>query len=148
MNRRLLNKHGKSKNNVKISVLNKDDIDVEMKSTVKVEESSNKSWMWRIIGWVGLKFGQFIKWILSYPKRFIKWLLAMILMWLLSFLPFKLPNLPFLPIPVSQSKPQENKKEEKKEDPKKEQLTPTDQTKTNIVTTTVTNTVTQTNMVT
>ena len=148
MNRRLLNKHGKSKNNVKISLLNKDNSDVEPQPIIKTEKLVNKSWMWRIIGWVGLKFGQFIKWILSYPKRFIKWLAAMILMWLLSFLPFKLPNLPFLPIPVSQSKPQENKKEEKKEDPKKEQSKPTDQTKTNIVTTTVTNTVTQTNMVT
>lgn len=148
MNRRLLNKHGKSKNNVKISILNKDTSDVDPQPIVKTEPFVKKSWMWRILGWFTVKFVQFVKWVWSYPKRFIKWLAAMILMWLLSFLPFKLPNLPFLPLPVQQSKPQENKKEEKKEDPKKEQSTPTDQTKTNVVTTTVTNTVTQTNMVT
>lgn len=148
MNRRLLNKHGKSKNNVKISILNKDTSDVDPQPIVKTEPVVKKSWMWRILGWFTVKFVQFVKWVWSYPKRFIKWLAAMILMWLLSFLPFKLPNLPFLPLPVQQSKPQENKKEEKKEDPKKEQSTPTDQTKTNVVTTTVTNTVTQTNMVT
>lgn len=147
MNKRLLNKHGQFKNNVKISLLNKENLDVDPKTVIKTKTPVSKLWMWRMLGWIGEKIGHFIKWMLSYPKRFIKWLTAIILMWLLSFLPFKLPNFSFLPVPTQSSKAQETKKDDKKDD-KKDESKPTEQSKTNIVTTTITNTVTQTNIIT
>lgn len=102
----------------------------------------------KIISWFSHLLFIFLKWLWSHPKKLITSILTAIGLWLLSFLPFKLPNLPFLPTLTQQSKPQETKKEDKKPEEKKEETKPSEQSKTNIVTTTVTNIVTQTNMVT
>lgn len=116
---------------------------------IQEDKKTKSKWVRRLLSWVIDITIVFLKWLWSHPKKLIKYILTAIGLWLLSFLPFKLPNLPFLPIPVQQSKPQESKKEDKKpEENKKEETKPVNQSKTNIITTTVTNTVTQTNIVT
>lgn len=142
MQDRFLHKNGEKKDNIIIgkfkSLIIEEPVIVDKVTKIK------SKWIRRLLSWVIDITIVFLKWLWSHPKKLIKYILTAIGLWLLSFLPFKLPNLPFLPIPVQQSKPQENKKEENKQ----EQSKPTEQSKTNIITTTVTNTVTQTNIVT
>lgn len=142
MQDRFLHKNGEKKDNIIIgkfkSLIVEEPVIVDKVTKIK------SKWIRRLLSWVIDITIVFLKWLWSHPKKLIKYILTAIGLWLLSFLPFKLPNLPFLPIPVQQSKPQENKKEENKQ----EQSKPTEQSKTNIITTTVTNTVTQTNIVT
>lgn len=147
MQDRFLHKNGEKKDNIIIgkfkSLIIEEPVIVDKVTNIK------SKWIRRFLMWVINITITFFKWLWSHPKRLIKYILSAIGLWLLSFLPFKLPNLPFLPIPLQQSKPQETKKEDKKtEDNKKEETKPVDQSKTNIITTTVTNTVTQTNIVT
>ena len=147
MQDRFLHKNGEKKDNIIIgkfkSLIVEEPVIVDKVTKIK------SKWLRRFLSWLFDITIVFLKWLWSHPKRLIKYILTAIGLWLLSFLPFKLPNLPFLPIPVQQSKPQENKKEDKKqEEKKKEETKPVDQTKTNIVTTTVTNTINQTNIVT
>lgn len=142
MQDRFLHKNGEKKDNIIIgkfkSLIIEEPVIVDKVTKIK------SKWIRRFLMWLFDITIVFLKWLWSHPKRLIKYILTVIGLWLLSFLPFKLPNLPFLPIQVQQSKPQENKKEENKQ----EQSKPTEQSKTNIITTTVTNTVTQTNIVT
>lgn len=147
MQDRFLHKNGEKKDNIIIgkfkSLIVEEPVIVDKVTKIK------SKWLRRFLSWLFDITIVFLKWLWSHPKRLIKYILTAIGLWLLSFLPFKLPNLPFLPIPVQQSKPQETKKEDKKpEETKKEETKPVDQTKTNIVTTTVTNTINQTNIVT
>jgi len=147
MQDRFLHKNGEKKDNIIIgkfkSLIVEEPVIVDKVTKIK------SKWLRRFLSWLFDITIVFLKWLWSHPKRLIKYILTAIGLWLLSFLPFKLPNLPFLPIPLQQSKPQETKKEDKKtEDNKKEETKPVDQSKTNIITTTVTNTVTQTNIVT
>ena len=147
MQDRFLHKNGEKKDNIIIgkfkSLIIEEPVIVDKVTNIK------SKWIRRFLMWLFDITIVFLKWLWSHPKRLIKYILTVIGLWLLSFLPFKLPNLPFLPIPLQQSKPQETKKEDKKtEDNKKEETKPVDQSKTNIITTTVTNTVTQTNIVT
>ena len=142
MQDRFLHKNGEKKDNIIIgkfkSLIIEEPVIVDKVTKIK------SKWIRRFLMWLFDITIVFLKWLWSHPKRLIKYILTVIGLWLLSFLPFKLPNLPFLPIQVQQSKPQETKKEENKQ----EQSKPTEQSKTNIITTTVTNTVTQTNIVT
>ena len=147
MQDRFLHKNGEKKDNIIIgkfkSLIIEEPVIVDKVTKIK------SKWVRRLLSWVIDITIVFLKWLWSHPKKLIKYILTAIGLWLLSFLPFKLPNLPFLPIPVQQSKPQESKKEDKKpEENKKEETKPVNQSKTNIITTTVTNTVTQTNIVT
>lgn len=137
MQDRFLHKNGEKKDNIIIGKFKS--LIIEEPVVVDKITKTKSKWLRRFLSWVIDITIVFLKWLWSHPKKLIKYILTAIGLWLLSFLPFKLPNLPFLPIPLQQSKPQETKKEETK---------PVDQTKTNIVTTTVTNTVTQTNIVT
>ena len=151
MQNRFFRKTGEKRNFIYIGKL-KNDISHEETKESHVTHSieKTKSTLFRrFLLWLFNITIVFLKWLWSHPKKLIKYIISAICLWLLSFLPFKLPSLPFLPIPVQQSKPQESKKEDKKPvENKKEETKPVDQTKTNIVTTTVTNTVTQTNIVT
>lgn len=151
MYNRFFKRNGKKRTTIFIGRTQKDFF-VEEKpemNMVQVEKNIKSPWFRRLLSWIINITIVFLKWLWSHPKRLIKYILTAIGLWLLSFLPFKLPNLPFLPIPLQQSKPQENKKEDKKqEEKKKEETKPVDQTKTNIITTTVTNTINQTNIVT
>jgi hypothetical protein len=89
------------------------------------------------IKWIWELFVRFLRWLWSHPKKLITSILAAIGMWLMSFLNFKLPKLPFSPnFPVEISKKEDNKPQEKQ----------TEQSKTNV--TTITNTISQTNFVT
>lgn len=147
MQDRFLHKNGEKKDNIIIgkfkSLIIEEPVIVDKVTNIK------SKWIRRFLSWLFDITIVFLKWLWSHPKKLIKYILSAIGLWLLSFLPFKLPNLPFLPIPVQQSKPQETKKEDKKpEETKKEETKPVDQTKTNIITTTVTNTINQTNIVT
>lgn len=137
MQDRFLHKNGEKKDNIIIGKFKS--LIIEEPVVVEKITKTKSKWLRRFLSWIIDITIIFLKWLWSHPKKLIKYILTAIGLWLLSFLPFKLPNLPFLPIPLQQSKPQETKKEETK---------PVDQTKTNIVTTTVTNTVTQTNIVT
>lgn len=152
MYNRFLHKNGKRKNiiNIGSQFIDFTTINPESstKNKIKYREKTKFSWVFKLIKWLFNILILFLKWLWSHPKKLITSILTAIGLWLLSFLPFKLPNLPFLPIPTQQSKPQETKKEDKKPEEKKEETKPSEQSKTNIVTTTVTNTVTQTNMVT
>lgn len=151
MYNRFFKRNGKKRTTIFIGRTQKDFF-VEEKpemNMVQVEKNIKSPWFRRLLSWIINITIVFLKWLWSHPKRLIKYILTAIGLWLLSFLPFKLPNLPFLPIPLQQSKPQENKKEDKKQEEKKKEVTkPVDQTKTNIITTTVTNTINQTNIVT
>lgn len=141
MYNRFFKKNGEKRTNIFIGRFPKDFFFEEKPemNLVQEDKKTKSKWVRRLLSWIIDITIIFLKWLWSHPKKLIKYILTAIGLWLLSFLPFKLPNLPFLPIPLQQSKPQETKKEETK---------PVDQTKTNIVTTTVTNTVTQTNIVT
>ena len=148
MYNRLLNKDGKKKDKVIINFF-KTNFHKEVTSSNTKTKRYKLNWLITLFNWFFLKILLFLKWLWSHPKKLITSILTAICLWLLSFLPFKLPNLPFLPIPVQQSKSQENKKDDKKpEENKKEESKPTEQSKTNFVTTTITNTVNQTNIVT
>lgn len=144
MQDRFLHKNGEKKDNIIIgkfkSLIIEEPVVVEKITKVK------SRWLSKLLPWLFDIAIIFLKWLWSHPKKLIKYILTAIGLWLLSFLPFKLPNLPFLPMPLQQSKPQETKKEDKKPEEKKEETKPSEQSKTNIVT--VTNTVTQTNIVT
>lgn len=146
MYNRFFKKNGEKRTNIFIGRFPKDFFFEEKPemNLVQEDKKTKSKWVRRLLSWIIDITIVFLKWLWSHPKRLIKYILTAIGLWLLSFLPFKLPNLPFLPIPVQQSKPQESKKEENKQ----EQSKPTEQSKTNIITTTVTNTVTQTNIVT
>jgi len=147
MQDRFLHKNGEKKDNIIIGRFTS----LTIQESVVVEKITKTKSKWlrrRFLLWIFDITIVFLKWLWSHPKKLIKYILSAIGLWLLSFLPFKLPNLPFLPIPIQQSKPQEKKEDKKSEETKREETKPTDQTKTNIVTTTVTNTVTQTNIVT
>lgn len=156
MYNRLLNKDGKKKDKVIINFF-KTNFHKEVTSANTKTKRYKLNWLITLFNWFFLKILLFLKWLWSHPKKLITSILTAICLWLLSFLPFKLPNLPFLPIPAQQSKSQENKKDDKKpeetkkddkKDDKKDESKPTEQSKTNIVTTTITNTVTQTNIIT
>lgn len=160
MHNRFLNKNGEKKDKVIINFLKTSFLKKEVESTnSKTKKRCGRFvWLIKLFNWILSKIILFLKWLWSHPKKLITSILTAIGLWLLSFLPFKLPNLPFLPIPVQQSKPQETKKEDKSEDNKeesedkkednKQESKPVDQSKTNIVTATVTNIVNQTNIIT
>ncbi len=102
----------------------------------------------------------FLKWLWSHPKKLITSALAGLLLWLSSFFPFKLPNLPFLPkLPTIEKQNETPKKSEEKQrqDTGNNKPVDSDNKSTNSVprnddtkvsTQYVTNTVTQTNIVT
>ena len=102
----------------------------------------------------------FLKWLWSHPKKLITSALAGLLLWLSSFFPFKLPNLPFLPkLPTVEKQNETPKKSEEKQrqDTGNNKPVDSDNKSTNSVprnddakvsTQYVTNTVTQTNIVT
>lgn len=99
----------------------------------------NVPWYRRFFNWVVNVVILFIKWLWSHPKKLISAALAALMLWLSSFFPFKIPNLPFLP------KLSETTKSVKQE--------PTNSTPSTVATNkpieqTITNTVTQTNIVT
>lgn len=146
MYNRFFKKNGEKRTNIFIGRFPKDFFFEEKPemNLVQEDKKTKSKWVRRLLSWIIDITIIFLKWLWSHPKKLIKYILTAIGLWLLSFLPFKLPNLPFLPIPVQQSKPQESKKEENKQ----EQSKPTEQSKTNIITTTVTNTINQTNIVT
>ena len=144
MQNRFFRKTGEKRNFIYIGKLKNDISHEETKEsrvTHSIEKTKSKLFR-RFLLWLFNITIVFLKWLWSHPKKLIKYIISAICLWLLSFLPFKLPNLPFLPIPVQQSKPQESKKEDKKS----EETKPSEQSKTNSVT--VTNTVTQTNIIT
>lgn len=104
----------------------------------KVSHSRNKKtckYFFAFLKWFLELLIKFFKWLWSHPKKLISSFLAAIALWLLSFLNFKLPNLPFLPkLPVEITKKEDKKSEEKQ----------ANQSKTNIIT--ITNAITQTNI--
>lgn len=150
MYNRFFNKRGQKRKIILINHKKVSDLPEEIieSQEISVVNKTKSSWFGKLLCWSFNLLIVFLKWLWSYPKKWIKYVLTAIGLWLLSFLPFKLPNLPFIPVPIQQSKPQETKKDDKKEDNNKQESKPVDQFKTNIVTTTVTNVVTQTNMVT
>jgi len=112
-----------------------------------VNEVKHISWYRRLITWIWDVIISFLRWLWSHPKKLITSALAGLMLWLSSFLPFKLPTFPFLP-KLTQTEPAV-KKEEAKPTNKQESTNSTPATSTNVpVQQTVTNTVTQTNMVT
>lgn len=147
MHKRFFKRNGKKRTTIFIGRTSKDFF-IEEKTEMNMVQLKNNvksSWFHRFLSWFVNITIVFLRWLWSHPKRLIKYILSAVGLWLLSFLPFKLPNLPFLPIPV-QSKPQENKKEDKKPEEKKQETKQSEQSKTNTIT--VTNIVTQTNIVT
>ena len=141
MKNRFLNKNGEKINIIQIGQYQ---VDTTIKSNEIIKSTIKFLWLKKFILWTFNLFIRFIKWLWSHPKKLITSILTAIGLWLLSLLNIKLPNLPFLPIPVQSSKSQDSKKEDKKPEEKKEQSNtkPTEQTKT------ITNIVTQTNIVT
>lgn len=101
-------------------------------------------WFKRFLAWVVSIIILFLKWLWSHPKKLISAGLAALLMWLYSFLPFKLPNLPFLPKLPELTK--QTILEVKKEQPTNS--TPSTVATNKPVEQTITNTITQTNIVT
>lgn len=156
MQNRFFRKNGNKRNFIFIGKLKKHFSyeETEESNMIQSIDKPKSNWFRKFLSWTFHILILFLKWLWSHPKKLITSILSAIGLWLLSFLPFKLPNLPFFPIPIQQSKPQETKKDDKKEDKKPEEKKednnqeskPVDQSKTNIVTTT--NVITQTNLVT
>lgn len=117
-------------------------------------------WYRRLFSWLFNLIILFLKWLWSHPKKLITSALAALLLWLSSFFPFKLPNLPFLPkLPTIEKQNETPKKSEEKQrqDTGNNKPVDSDNKPTNSVprnddakvsTQYVTNTVTQTNIVT
>jgi hypothetical protein len=117
-------------------------------------------WYRRLLSWMFNLIILFLKWLWSHPKKLISAGLAALMMWLSSFFPFKLPNLPFLPKLPTVEKQNENPKkseEKQKQDSGNNKPVDSDNKPTNSVpsnddakvsTQYVTNTITQTNIVT
>ena len=117
-------------------------------------------WYRRLFSWLFNLIILFLKWLWSHPKKLITSALAGLLLWLSSFFPFKLPNLPFLPkLPTVEKQNETPKKSEEKQrqDTGNNKPVDSDNKSTNSVprnddakvsTQYVTNTVTQTNIVT
>lgn len=131
----------------------------EEKKTETTKVVIKDSWFKRLVSWLLSILILFLKWLWSHPKKLFSAGLAALLMWLYSFLPFKLPNLPF-PFPNITKQQNENpKKTEEKEKPNSENSKPVDTSgkPTNsvpsnnvekVITKYLTNIVTQTNYVT
>ena len=137
---RFLFRRGLKKSIINITSHVDDDVYTN-ESVPPVQKTTNTKYGWfiKFLFWSFDIIIRFLKWCWRRPLKMIGTILTAIAIWLLSLLNIKLPSLPFLPIPTQSSKPQEEKKEESK---------PSDQVKTNIITTSVTNTITQTNIVT
>jgi len=89
----------------------------EEKKTETTKVVIKDSWFKRLVSWLLSILILFLKWLWSHPKKLFSAGLAALLMWLYSFLPFKLPNLPF-PFPNITKQQNENpKKTEEKEKP-------------------------------
>lgn len=111
----------------------------EEKIESPIKQKSRK-YLYIFLKWIWHLFIRFLKWLWSHPKKLMTSILAAIGMWLMSFLNFKLPNLPFFPkFPMEITK-----KEDKK--PIEENSKHEDQSKTNIIS--ITNTISQTNFTT
>jgi hypothetical protein len=98
----------------------------EQKKTEEPKVVIKNSWFKRLLSWLFSILILFLKWLWSHPKKLFSAGLAALMMWLYSFLPFKLPNLPF-PFPNITKQQNENpKKTEEKEKINSENSKPVD----------------------